>query len=423
MDLIIRQARTKDSQSLVDIGIKNGKFHTISKKIMTKAAHEINAKGNLVCPPFIEAHIHLDAALSAPVAHANQSGTLSEAINRWAEYKETITKEEIMHRAERAIHWLIANGVLKIRTHTDCTESTLKTIEAMLELKEKFKPYIDIQIVAFPQDGIYASPNMDTLLEEAIKMGADVVGGLPQQELTREDGIRSIAYVFELANKYDKQIDIHTDETGDPHSRFLEVITKFAIESNNGSRVTASHTTAMHNYENDYAQKVIDQVKRANMHIVTNPFSNALLQNRLDGYPRRRGTTRVDQLLENNVNVTIGSDNLMDPFGPFGKGSLLQAAFLLAHTAHLSGKDDMKSLFQMITDNGAKMLQDENYGIEVGKRADCIVLDAKDEYEALRLSSECLYVIRNGTIVSKTVPASRFVQFGAHTYQVDFKVE
>src|SRR5690625_5284503 len=421
MDLIIRNAKLRDRETPVDIAIKDGEFVQIAKKIEKTADHEINVHKNLVSPPFVESHVHLDSALSVGKPRFNQSGTLLEAIEIWGEYKQTITKDIIKKNARNAVKWLLANGVQYIRTHTDSTEPTLMTMEAILEVKEEMQKYVDIQVVAFPQDGIFSFTEMDTLLEESLKMGADVVGGLPQVEFTREDGIRSIEYIFDLAEKYDKPIDIHTDETGDDQSRFTEVIAKYAIERDMPDLVTASHTTAMHNYQNDYAAKLIGNVKRAGVNIVTNPFSNALLQNRLDGYPRNRGTTRVDELLMNGVNVSIGNDNIMDPFNSLGKGSLLQAAHLLAHTAHFSSQTQLKQLFKMITSNGAATLDDQNYGIKIDNKADLIILDARDEAEPIRLTSECLYVISDGEIIAEIVPANRKLHLGEQPIDIDFK--
>src|SRR5690625_1111418 len=303
LDLIIRNAKLTQKSELVDIAIKNGKFRSIKPNVDLESKKTIDARGHLVIPPFIESHVHLDSALTAGNPHFNKSGTLLEGIDIWSEYKEAATREDIKQSARKTIHWLIANGVLKIRTHTDTTIDSLITIEAMVELREEFKDEVDIQIVAFPQDGIFAYPDMDELLVEAIKMGADVIGGMPQAEFTREDGIRSIRYIFNLAEKYGKLIDIHTDETGDSQSRYLEVIAKYALNFGMPGRVTASHTTALHNYQNDYAQKVISHVKQAEMNIVTNPFSNTILQNRFDGYPKYRGVTRIDELLAADVNV------------------------------------------------------------------------------------------------------------------------
>lgn len=422
MELIIRNAKLRGKDNLVDIGIEEGKFIEISNKIHSTGTKEIDAKGNLVSPPFVESHVHLDSALSAGNPRYNNSGTLLEGIQIWGERKLSLTKNDIKTNAIETLKWLIANGVLKVRTHADSTEKNLITIQALLEVKEEMKDYIDIQVVAFPQDGIFAYNGMDKLMEESLKVGADVVGGIPQVEFTREDGIKSIEYVFQLANKYNKLVDIHTDETGDDQSRFTEVIAKYAITNGMEGMVTASHATAMHNYNNDYVSKLMGLIKRANMNIVTNPSSNALLQNRLDGYPRKRGHTRVDELLSNGINVSIGNDNIMDPFGPMGKGNMLQAAHLLMHTAHLSGNDQMPQLFDMITENGIKTLNLNDNKIEVGNGADFIILDAKDEKEAIRLTSECLYVIRKGKIISETIPAKRNLKLNEKNYNVDFKL-
>src|SRR5699024_2502449 len=232
----------------------------------------------------------------------------------------------IKNNARETLLWLIANGVLRVRAHIDTTEPNLLTVKALLEVQQEMSSLIDLQIVAFPQDGIFTNKGMDKLLEDAVKLGVDVIGGIPQVELPREDGILQIERIFQLAKQYDKLIDIHTDETTDEHSRFAEVIAKYTITYSMEGRVAASQTTATHNYNNDYAQKLIGHLKRANVNIVTTPFSNAMLQNRVDGYPKNRGTTRVDELLDQGVNVSIGNDNIMDPFNPLGKGSLLQAA-------------------------------------------------------------------------------------------------
>ncbi len=421
MDLIIRNAKLRDRDECCDIGIKGGKFKLIEKNIKAKSNNEIDAMGNLVSPPFVESHVHLDSALTAGNPRYNKSGTLLEGIEVWGEYKQNLTKQAVKENARETIKWLIANGVLKIRTHADSTESSLITLRALLEVKEEMKDYVDIEIVAFPQDGIFTLNGGDKLLEEAIKLGADVVGGIPQVEFTREDGIKEIDFIFNLAKKYNKLIDIHTDETGDSQSRFTEVIAKYALESEMKNLVTASHTTAMHNYDNDYAAKLIALLKRAEMNIVTNPFSNSMLQNRLDGYPRKRGHTRVDELLRSGINVSIGSDNIMDPFNPLGKGSMLQAVHFLSHTGHLSGEEEMKKLFDMITNNAAITFGDSDYGIKVSNSADLIVLDAKDEKEAIRLNSECLYVIRRGKVIVETKPAVRNLMLDDQNFQIDFK--
>lgn len=422
MDLIIRSAKLRGRSGLYDLGIKNGRFAKIGQKLAVDAAQELDAGGNLVIPPFVESHVHLDSALQAGKPRFNESGTLLEAIEIWGERRQDLTKEMIKKSARETILWEVANGVLRIRTHADSTDPDLLTVKALLELKEELSPYVDLQVVAFPQDGIFTSPDAAELMVQAVEAGADVIGGIPQVEFTREDGIRSVEYVFELAQKYGKLVDIHTDETGDDQSRFAEVIAKETIINGMEGLVTASHTTAMHNYHNDYAAKLIGLLKRADANLVTNPGSNLLLQNRLDGYPKKRGHTRVDQLLAAGVNVSIGNDNIMDPFGPFGKGSMLQSAHLLIHTAHLSGRAQMDQVFDMITVNGARTLNLDNYGIEQGAQADCVILDAGDEYEALRLTVECLYVIRKGEVIASSTPAKREVRFDGNPIVVDFKI-
>lgn len=421
MDLIIRNAKLRKLDGLVDIGIEAGKFIAIEKKLEATGFKEIDAKGNLVSPPFIDPHLHLDAVLSVGNPRYNLSGTLLEGIQIWGERKATLTKEIIKKNAIDAIKWEVANGTLKIRTHADTTDPTLLTVEALLEVKEEMKDLVDIQIVAFPQDGIYTNKDGEKLMERAIQMGADVVGGIPHNEFTREDGVKDVEFAFELAKKYGLLIDIHIDETGDEQSRFTEVLAKLTINNDMQGLVTASHTTAMHNYNNDYAYKLIGILKRAEMNMITNPFDNSVLQNRMDGYPRRRGHTRVDELIARGVNVSIGHDSIMDPWYPLGKGSMLQAANLLLHTAHLSGYDQISDLLDMITINSAKTLHvEDEYGIEIGKPADLIILDAKTEMDAIRLMSECTYVIRRGNIVSKTIPAKRELTFNKTTEEIDF---
>jgi cytosine deaminase len=423
MDLIIRRARLRGHQDPVDVAVKGGRIVTIAPSVGTKAAVEIDAGGNLISPPFCDPHLHLDAVLSVGDPRYNQSGTLLEGIAIWAERKPQLTKQVIKANALEAVKWEIAQGVLKIRTHADVFAPELTTVEALLELKEELADHVDIQVVAFPQDGIYTAEGGERLMEEALRMGADVVGGIPHNELTREDGIRDLEYVFSLAEKYARPIDVHCDETGDEQSRFIEVLAKLAIDRGLHDRAAASHATAMHNYNNDYAFKLIGILARARVHVITNPFDNAVLQNRFDGYPRRRGHTRVDELLARGVNVAIGHDSIMDPWYPLGRGSMLQAAGLLLHTAHLSGYPQIAQLFDMITVNAAKVMGcgEQEYGIAEGNTADLIILNAADEMDAIRLVPECLWVIRRGKVIASTTPARSRVELGGTSEVIDFK--
>lgn len=426
-NILIKNAALKDSDSLNEILISDGKIKEIAKKInfnKTDNIETIDAQGNLVAPPLVDPHVHLDAVLvSGKLKRQNNSGTLLEAIDIWGEWKSALTDDILMNNAREVIKWYAANGVLRVRTHADCTDPTLRTVKCLLALKEEVKELIDIQVVAFPQDAVFTHEINRDLLEEALKMGVDVIGGAPHIEYTREDGVKEVELIYDLAEKYDRLIDIHIDETGDPHSRFVEVMAKESINREFFDRATASHTTAMHNYNNDYAFKLIGNLAKAKINMITNPFDNTVLQNRTDGYPRKRGCTRVDELLEKGVNVSIGHDSIMDPWYSMGKGNMLAAAYLLMHTAQLNGYEQVNTLFDMITTNSAKTMHLSDYGIKPGNSADLIILDAENPFEAIRLQAECLYVIRKGKVISQTVPAKRTVSFyDGKTYDVDFKL-
>ncbi|MCP4746647.1 MAG: cytosine deaminase [Desulfobacteraceae bacterium] len=422
MDLIIRRAKLRKKNGLFDIGIKNGIFAAVEPNLEATAVHEINALENLAIPPFIDPHLHLDAVLTVGNPRYNESGTLLEGIEIWGDHKASVTKESIKKNADKVIKWLIANGTLKIRTHADTTDPSLITVEALVEVKKAWRNQVDIQIVAFPQDGIFTRPDSAKLMQRAVEIGADVIGGIPHHEITSQDGIKDVEFAFELARKHNCLVDIHVDETGDDQSRFIEVMAKQTLVHEMQGQVAASHATAMHNYNNDYALKLMGILKRSGINVITNPFDNSVLQNRTDGYPRKRGHARVDELLTHGINVCIGHDSIMDPWYPLGKGSMLQAANLLLHTAHMSGYHQISQLFDMITDHSAKTLcVEDDYGIQIGKPADMVILDARDEMQAIRLISECLYVIRRGAIISQTTPAKRKITLNGRQECIDFK--
>lgn len=423
--LLIKNAKLRGQEELKSILLEDGKISKIVDNFQGENLETIDAMGNLVIPPFVDPHVHMDAVLSAgDLSRPNKSGTLLEAIDIWGERKPFLTKDVLKENAREVVKWYIANGVLRVRTHADCSDPTLLTVESLVELREEVKDLIDIQVVAFPQNGIFTSSEGESLLRRALEMGADVVGGAPHIEYTREDGVRDVECVYRLAEEFDKLIDIHIDETGDPHSRFVEVMAKENIMRCWQGRAAASHTTAMHNYNNDYAFKLIGNLKKAEMNMITNPFDNSVLQNRTDGYPRKRGHTRVDELLGRNVNVCIGHDSIMDPWYSMGKGNMIAAANLLAHTAHMNGHDQITMLMDMITTRSAKtLLIEDDYGLEEGKTADVVILDARDDAEAVRLMSECLYVIRRGKVICKTTPASRVLDINQKTESVDFKLK
>ncbi|MGM9985832.1 MAG: cytosine deaminase, partial [Bacillaceae bacterium] len=385
-----------------DLFVTDGKIKQISPAgtVTIEGVETIDLDGKMICAPFVEPHIHLDTTLTAGQPRWNESGTLFEGIQRWSERKQFLTKEDVKNRAKTALNWQIANGIQHVRTHVDTTDPTLIALEAMLEVKEEMKEYVDLQLVAFPQEGIVSYKNGLELLEEAMKMGADVVGGIPHFEFTREDGVQSIRDLFKVAMKHDKLIDIHCDEIDDEQSRFLEVVARETIHNGYEGRVTASHTTAMGSYNDAYTFKLFRALKMANMHFVANPLVNIHLQGRFDSYPKRRGITRVKELHNDGLNVCFGHDDIMDPWYPIGNGNMLQVLHMGLHVSQLMGYNEIQDSLQFITTNSAKALQLDNYGIEEGNPANFIVLNGKDGYDAVRLQAEVLYSVRNGKILA-----------------------
>ena len=390
---------------VVDVGIVNGRIERISREIEQRAEREIEAGGKLLTPPFIESHVHLDTTLTAGEPRWNESGTLFEGIRIWSERKKSVTHEDVMNRSTRLLRWQAAQGVLHVRTHVDITDPNLVALKALLELKETVRDWIDVQIVAFPQEGIPSYLRGAELLEESLRMGADVVGGIPHYEHTREMGAESVKEVFRLAEKYDKPIDIHCDETDDPESRFLEVVAAEAIRSGMGPRVTASHTTAFGSYDDAYASKLMGVVVQSEINFVANPLINITLQGRYDSYPKRRGITRVKELWRSGLNVSLGYDNVMDPWYPLGTGGMLQPAHMAVHVCQMTTRAEVTACFDMITENAARTLRLEEYGIAVGNPANLVLVNAADKWEAIRLLAGPILVIKGGQVISETRPA------------------
>lgn len=409
-NLLIKNAKLKDKDHLVDILIKDGTFTAIEKNISSHEHNIIDAKGNLVLPPFVEPHIHLDTTLTAGQPQWNESGTLFEGIERWAQRKESLSIEDVKTRAREAIKWQIANGIQYIRTHVDTTDRNLTALKALLELKKELNDYITIQITAFPQEGILSYKDGYRLLEEAIILGADVVGGIPHYEFTRDYGIKSLEMAFKLARDYDKLIDIHTDEIDDEQSRFVENVAVLALEYDMGSRVTASHTTAMHSYNNAYASKLFRLLKLSEINFVANPLVNIHLQGRFDQYPKRRGITRVKEMVETNINVCLGHDDIFDPWYPLGTGNMLQVLHMGLHICQMMGYSQINDSISLITDNSARTLNIQSeYGIRVNNPGNLIILPADSPYDAIRRQVPVLYSIRNGRVITKTKPSSTMV--------------
>lgn len=408
--MILKNAKLYGQEGTWSIEIKAEQIRKISPVAYTTDTDDqvIDLKGKIVLPPFVEPHIHLDYVLTAGQPRWNQSGTLFEGIQCWSERKQVVneTKEDIKKRALKAMEMQMKHGIQHVRTHVDITDPSLTGLEALLEIKEEIKPWMDLQIVAFPQEGIYAYPKGDELLEEALKMGADVVGGIPHYEFTREDGVRSVKKSLELAYKYGKMVDIHCDEIDDEQSRFLEVVAAEAYKLGMGELVTASHTTAMGSYNNAYTYKLFKLLRQSNIHFVSLPKANLHLQGRFDSFPKRRGVTRVKELLESDINVCFGLDSIMDPWYPLGDGNLIRVVEMGLHACHMTGYNDIVTALNLITTNGAKTLNiEEGYGVKEGNKANLIVLDTDSEYEAIRCQSPVLYSIRNGEVMVETKPA------------------
>ncbi|GGW26460.1 cytosine deaminase [Vreelandella hamiltonii] len=408
MNMQIINARLRQRPGLYRLDIENGVFTAITAQDAPQTAGEgqRDAGGKLLCAPFIEPHIHLDAALTAGEPHWNQSGTLFEGIERWGERKPLLDEADIRERVLKTLNLLIGNGVQFVRTHADTSDPSLVGLKTLCTLRDELKDKIDIQVVAFPQDGLLSYPGGDKLMEEALEFGADVVGGIPHFEYTRELGVTSMKRVIELAIKYDRLVDVHCDEIDDPNSRFLEVLACEALFHELGSRVTASHTTAMHSYDNAYCSKLFLLLKRSGINFISCPTESIHLQGRFDTYPKRRGVTRVKELNEAGINVCFAEDSIFDPWYSLGNGKLLRTLDFGLHICQMMGYQDFSQALSLITDNSARTLNIEaRYGIEVGKPASFNLLDGEDDYSVLRNQGDVLLSVRHGDIIMQREPA------------------
>lgn len=403
--LLVRNVRLRSGE-LVDVGIRGETIVAVGPQLPGEAERVIEGGGRLASPPLVEPHCHLDAALTEGDAGHNESGTLLEGIARWAVRKRSLTREDVKRRATETIMWYVSQGALYIRSHVDICDPELTALRALLEVREECRDLVDLQLVAFPQEGILSYPRGAELLEEALRLGCDVVGAIPHYEITREMGVESLYIAFRLADRYGRPVDAHCDETDDDQSRFIEVMAAETIRYGMQGRVAASHTTAMHSYSNAYAFKLFGWLKRAGIHIIANPPDNIVLQGRFDTYPKRRGMTRVKELLEFGINVAVGHDSVMDPWYPLGTGNMLHAAFLALHVAQMTGYDEIPRVWDLITDNAARVLGvEERYGIAPGRQADLVIFDAETERDALRTLAPAVCCIKRGRVVSETVPA------------------
>ncbi len=404
----IINARLRHSPALHTLSIEQGRFSAISEQSGALAATgaQIDAAGKLACAPFVEPHIHLDAALTAGEPNWNLSGTLFEGIERWAERKPLLNEADIRRRVLQTLELLVSQGVQFVRTHADISDPSLVGLRTLCALRDELKEKIEIQVVAFPQEGLLSFPNGVQLMEQALEIGADVVGGIPHFEYTRELGEASMKKVIELALKYDRLVDVHCDEIDDPNSRFLEVLACEALFHGLGERVTASHTTAMHSYDNAYCSKLFRLLKRSGINFISCPTESIHLQGRFDSYPKRRGLTRVKELNAAEINVCFGQDSIFDPWYSLGNGKLLRTLDFGLHICQMMGYDDFSQALDLISDNSARTLHiEDRYGIEVGKPGNLILLDGEDDYSVLRKQGDVLLSVRQGEVIMRREPA------------------
>ena len=404
MDLIIRNANLPDGRIGIDIGIKDGKIVALEVALTAKAQKEIDASGYLVSPPFVDAHFHMDATLSLGQPRLNQSGTLLEGIALWGELKPHLTVEAIKERALRYCDLAVARGLLAIRSHVDICDPRLLAVDALLEVRKEVAPYLDLQLVAFPQDGYLRDTRAAKLMETALDRGVDVVGGIPHFERTMDEGKKSVEVLCRIAAERGLRVDMHCDESDDPNSRHIETLTAETVRHGLQDRVTGSHLTSMHSMDNYYVSKLLPLMAEAEMNVVSNPLINITLQGRHDTYPKRRGMTRVPELMDAGVKVAFGHDCVMDPWYSLGSADMLEVASMGLHVAQLTGVEQMKSCFRAVTEIPAAILGLEGYGLEKGCNADLVILQAADPVEALRLKANRLFVIRRGRIISSSAP-------------------
>lgn len=403
-DLIVRNANLRDGRSGIDIAVQNGRIAAVEAGIAAEAGTVIDAAGRLVSPPFVDPHFHMDATLSLGLPRLNQSGTLLEGIALWGELRPTLTREAVVERALRYCDLAVARGLLAIRSHVDVSDPKLTTVEGLLEVKERVRPYLDLQLVAFPQDGYFRAPEAAIALERALDMGVDVVGGIPHFERTMADGARSVAELCRIAAERGLPVDMHCDETDDPLSRHVETLAAETIRYGLQGRVAGSHLTSMHSMDNYYVSKLIALMAEADLHAIPNPLINITLQGRHDSYPKRRGMTRVPELMEAGITIAFGHDCVMDPWYAMGSGDMLEVGHMAIHVAQMTSIEAKLRVFDALTVNSAKVLGLEGYGLEKGCKADLIVLQARDPLEALRLKARRLFVVRGGRIIAQAQP-------------------
>jgi len=412
LDLLITNASLLDGRTGMSVAVQNGRIVEVTPGLTAPAAETINAQGYLLTPPFCDPHFHMDATLSYGLPRVNESGTLLEGIAVWGELKPTLKAEAIIERALTYCDWAVAKGLLAIRSHVDTSDPSLLAVDALLEVKKRVAPYIDLQLVAFPQDGLLRTKGGAENLKRALDKGVDIVGGIPHFERTMSEGAASVKLLCEIAAERGKLVDMHCDETDDPLSRHIETLAYEAQRLGLQGRVNGSHCTSMHSMDNYYVSKLLPLIAESGVSIVANPLINITLQGRHDTYPKRRGMTRVPELMAAGVNVAFGHDCVMDPWYGMGSGDMLEVAHMGLHVAQMTSQKGIRACFDAVTGNAAKVMQLQGYGIEPGCDASFVLLQARDAIEAIRLRANRLKVWRQGKLVAETAEVVARLRLG-----------
>ena len=425
--MLIRNATLPDGRTGIDLRVQDGRIQALGPHLFdgqpAPAGTElIDAAGCLLSPPFVDAHFHLDATLSHGLPRINTSGTLLEGIALWGELKPLLTHEALVARALQYCDWAVAKGLLAIRSHVDICDDRLLAVRALLDVKQQVAPYLDLQLVAFPQDGLLRSPGALANLERALDLGVDVVGGIPHFERTYAQGTDSVRQLCELAAQRGLRVDMHCDESDDPQSRHIETLAHHTQRLGLQGRVTGSHLTSLHSMDNYYASKLIPLIAEAGVHAVANPLINITLQGRHDSYPKRRGMTRVPELMAAGVNVAFGHDCVMDPWYSQGSADMLEVAQMGLHVAQMTSADQVRACFDAVTVNAARVMGLQDYGLAVGCNADFVLLQARSPADALRLRAPRLAVVRRGKVIARTPPATATLALAGRPAQVDWNL-
>ncbi len=422
LDLLVKNARTPDSTLPLSFACQDGKIVGVGPAINSDAIEVIDAGGRMITPPMIDCHFHMDATLSYGLPRVNESGTLLEGIGLWGELKPLLTYEALKERAHELIRWSIAKGTLAIRTHVDVCDPALLAVDALLDVRKEVADFIDIQLVAFPQDGFYRDPKASENLVRALDKGVDVVGGIPHFERTMADGAASVKALCEIAEQRGLLVDMHCDETDDPMSRHIESLAYETKRLELKGRVAGSHLTSMHSMDNYYVSKLLPLILEAEVHAIANPLINITLQGRHDTYPKRRGLTRVKEMTDMGINVAFGHDCVMDPWYSFGSHDMLEVAHMGLHVGQMTSQEQIRSCFNAVTRNAAKAMHLEGYGLAEGCNADFVLLQANSVFDAIRIRPPRLAIVRRGKIIARTPEVVSTVKLDNETTAVTFEL-